>query len=176
MLSNCNELSTTLNDITNSWVNIHGKVDNDSSHANPLIFGIDSNIVNRLDNDSPEYKLEVKFTKTFRVAINNFSRDIFSLPQSIDLITFYGHSLSSADFSYFESIFDMYNLYNSNLKLEFYFGTYNSLYETEEHKNYLLGKYINAKNDQNVHTGYKMLENTDLKLSVFQHFFILVSY
>ena len=27
-----------------------------------------------------------------------------------------------------------------------------------------------------VHTGYKMLENTDLKLSVFQHFFILVSY
>ena len=28
----------------------------------------------------------------------------------------------------------------------------------------------------NVHTGYKMLENTDLKLSVFQHFFILVSY
>ena len=29
---------------------------------------------------------------------------------------------------------------------------------------------------ENVHTGYKMLENTDLKLSVFQHFFILVSY
>ena len=27
-----------------------------------------------------------------------------------------------------------------------------------------------------VHTGYKMLENTDLKLSVFQQFFILVSY
>lgn len=27
-----------------------------------------------------------------------------------------------------------------------------------------------------VHTGYKMLENTELKLSVFQHFFILVSY
>ena len=29
---------------------------------------------------------------------------------------------------------------------------------------------------KDVHTGYKMLENTDLKLSVFQHFFILVSY
>ncbi|MCC4424925.1 transposase, partial [Limosilactobacillus reuteri] len=29
---------------------------------------------------------------------------------------------------------------------------------------------------EHVHTGYKMLENTDLKLSVFQHFFILVSY
>ena len=25
----------------------------------------------------------------------------------------------------------------------------------------------------NVHTGYKMLENTDLKLSVFQHFLYL---
>lgn len=32
------------------------------------------------------------------------------------------------------------------------------------------------KKDGYVHTGYKMLENTDLKLSVFQHFFILVSY
>ena len=30
--------------------------------------------------------------------------------------------------------------------------------------------------DRIVHTGYKMLENTDLKFSVFQHFFILVSY
>lgn len=33
-----------------------------------------------------------------------------------------------------------------------------------------------AIKDLDVHTGYKMLENTDLKLSVFQHFFILVSY
>ena len=33
-----------------------------------------------------------------------------------------------------------------------------------------------GRDPQDVHTGYKMLENTDLKLSVFQHFFILVSY
>ena len=37
-------------------------------------------------------------------------------------------------------------------------------------------KVITDWNSLHVHTGYKMLENTDLKLSVFQHFFILVSY
>lgn len=42
------------------------------------------------------------------------------------------------------------------------------------------GEYTNTVSQTytnlGVHTGYKMLENTDLKLSVFQHFFILVSY
>lgn len=37
-------------------------------------------------------------------------------------------------------------------------------------------KNAHLTKEERVHTGYKMLENTDLKLSVFQHFFILVSY
>lgn len=153
ILSNSDELSTSLNEILNSWINIHGMAGNNSLHENPIIFGIDSNLVNKLDNDSFEYNLEVKFTKAFRVAMNNVSRSITPLPKNVDLITFYGHSLSSADFSYFESIFDTYDIYNSNLKLEFYYGTYNFLHEQAKSKfrlsNSYLAKYINEKNDQN---------------------------
>ena len=37
-------------------------------------------------------------------------------------IKFYGHSLREADYSYFQSIFDSYNLYeNSKVSLMFYF-------------------------------------------------------
>ena len=38
-------------------------------------------------------------------------------------LKFYGHSLSAADYSYFQSIFDYYNLYsNSNISLNFYYS------------------------------------------------------
>ena len=107
----------TLDSILDNWLNIHGNAIDTS-----IIFGIDSNIVNNLKHSSLEYNLEIKFTKTFRVALNNSLRSINPLSKNINLITFYGHSLSSADFSYFESIFDMYNLYSSDLKLEFFYS------------------------------------------------------
>lgn len=142
--------NNNLDSIINKWINIHGKVDYNVCFRNPIIFGIDSNIVNKTNHTSPEYKLEIKFTKTFRVAINNSLHSITSLPKNINLITFYGHSLSSADFSYFESIFDMYNLYSSELKLEFFFGTYDFTWEEKNHKDidYLkLLEYVNNQND-----------------------------
>ena len=38
-------------------------------------------------------------------------------------IKFYGHSLSEADYSYFQSIFDYYHIYdNSNVSLLFYYS------------------------------------------------------
>lgn len=163
MLSNSDELSTPLSILIDRWVNIHGKTDNQATQNSPIIFGIDSDIVNKLPHNSPEYKLEVKFTKTFRVAISNFTHHINPLPKHIDLITFYGHSLSSADFSYFESIFDMYNLYSSNLKLEFYYGTYNPLHKYVNYKGSGLMKYLNNKNNQNMQklmtNVYSLLEN-----------------
>ena len=39
--------------------------------------------------------------------------------KDMDVIKFYGHSLARADYSYFQYIFDMYDLYNSNIKLIF---------------------------------------------------------
>lgn len=135
----------TLDSILDNWLNIHGNAIDTS-----IIFGIDSNIVNNLKHSSLEYNLEIKFTKTFRVALNNSLRSINPLSNNINLITFYGHSLSSADFSYFESIFDMYNLYSSDLKLEFFYGTYDFTWEEKNHKDidyFKLLKYVNNQND-----------------------------
>lgn len=135
----------TLDSILDNWLNIHGNAIDTS-----IIFGIDSNIVNNLKHSSLEYNLEIKFTKTFRVALNNSLRSINPLSKNINLITFYGHSLSSADFSYFESIFDMYNLYSSDLKLEFFYGTYDFTWEEKNHKDidyFKLLKYVNNQND-----------------------------
>ncbi|EFW89333.1 hypothetical protein [Streptococcus equinus] len=42
--------------------------------------------------------------------------------KDMDVIKFYGHSLARADYSYFQYIFDMYDLYNSDVKLIFYYS------------------------------------------------------
>lgn len=42
--------------------------------------------------------------------------------KDMDVIKFYGYSLARADYSYFQYIFDMYDLYNSNIKLIFYYS------------------------------------------------------
>lgn len=99
------------------WINIHGYVGkNENDYYEKPIFGIDSTEV--LENDP-----RIIFTKTFRVAteINNH---LESLPKTIDLLAFYGHSLAEADYSYFEALFDMYDLYSSDIVLCFYYGAY----------------------------------------------------
>ena len=40
------------------------------------------------------------------------------------MIKFYGHSLASADYSYFQSIFDLVNLYSSHVRLLFFYSDY----------------------------------------------------
>ena len=39
-------------------------------------------------------------------------------------IAFFGHSLSKFDYSYFQTIFDHYDLYNSSIQLVFYYMTF----------------------------------------------------
>lgn len=39
-------------------------------------------------------------------------------------IKFFGHSLATADYSYFQAIFDAVDLYGSDTCLEFYYRTY----------------------------------------------------
>lgn len=46
------------------------------------------------------------------------------LPKSIKNIVFYGHSLAPADYSYFQSIFDYYNIYDNDITLVFYYSIY----------------------------------------------------
>ncbi|MHC3378034.1 AbiH family protein [Ligilactobacillus equi] len=104
-----------------SWQNIHGVVQHEDRLFSPPIFGIDHH-----DSDSPEDP-KILFTKEYRLLTTDArvleSIDSYSM---IDEIVVVGHSLGHADYSYFESIFDICNLYNSDTKVTFYY------YEGEE--------------------------------------------
>ena len=92
-----------------SIVNIHG------DFKNP-IFGIDSL------NSEEQFQ---NFTKTSRI-LNNDTIENFELPkpEKLGTINFFGHSLSEADYSYFQSLFDYYDIYSSNIKLNFMYSEY----------------------------------------------------
>ena len=92
--------------------NVHGTFENP-------IFGIDNT---EIGNDREFYYL----TKTSRVLFNNTIKEDFKLPNKIEIskICFFGHSLARADYSYFQSIFDYYDIYNSEVKLEFKYYNY----------------------------------------------------
>lgn len=93
--------------------NIHGNYNRIS------IFGIDQNDI---EPTTPLYQ----FTKTYRKMIEQEKISSFTLPYkgAIDEIIFYGHSLSDADYSYFQSIFDYYDIYQSNIRLTFLYSEF----------------------------------------------------
>ena len=95
--------------LINRQTNVHGKLFGDE-----IIIGIDSSSVHSDDL--------IRFTKTYR-NIHRVKKD-FILPETVGYIIFYGHSLADADFSYFQSLFDMYHLYDGKLKLTFYYSDY----------------------------------------------------
>lgn len=98
------------------FVNIHGKLGED------IIFGIDG-------KDCMDNPVAVPFTKTYRLMLRGGSRtgglvstaNSSNLQDATDVIKFYGHSLGKADYSYFQSIFDGVDLYESETVLVFYF-------------------------------------------------------
>lgn len=126
----------------NSWSNIHGvaaykddyekgqilaqstKTIGKNLQLPAPIFGIDNHDILKPDKnknfnfDDPRSI----FTKSFRLLdnhVNNIRTKTFQ--KNVDVITFFGHSLNQADYSYFESIFDQYDVFHSNVKLEFYY-------------------------------------------------------
>ncbi|MCM1438715.1 MAG: bacteriophage abortive infection AbiH family protein [Roseburia sp.] len=116
--------------------NVHGKLCNNiCSHGcdkSNIIFGIDDNLI---QSQGTSFELRV-FSKTYRKMLDS-DKYITALPQNDGkelAIKFYGHSLSEADYSYFQSIFDYYDLYkNSNVSLTFYysngFENYDAVYK-----------------------------------------------
>lgn len=76
----------------------------------------------------------VPFTKTYRLMLRGGSRtgglistaNSSTLQDATNVIKFYGHSLGKADYSYFQSIFDGVDLYESGTVLVFYFPWNNS--------------------------------------------------
>lgn len=97
--------------------NVHGTL-----KSKNIIFGIDQTKIN-------PSKHIYRFTKTFRqmteTAISKRSEELI-LPkkEEINEIAFFGHSLSPLDYSYFQTIFDFYDLYNSDINLAFYYKLY----------------------------------------------------
>ena len=93
-------------------VNVHG------TYHSKVLFGIDQS-----NNISKEL---YQFTKTYRKIEAADSIQNIKLPDpcKIDEIIIFGHSLSEADYSYFHSIFDYYNIYDSNIKLIFKYGNH----------------------------------------------------
>lgn len=64
----------------------------------------------------------IPFTKTFRTLESTSHYDAFSdvfNDEPPDCIKFFGHSLSEADYSYFQSIFDHVGLYGGTTALMF---------------------------------------------------------
>lgn len=101
---------------------VHGKAKNYKDKSNRLIFGIDNLNVEPSD---PNYC----FTKTYRTLVLNSQKPAYIQSSiyepNINIIKFYGHSLCAADYSYFQQMFDFYDLYkNNDLKLYFYFSNW----------------------------------------------------
>lgn len=101
--------------------NIHGELTDYGLKRN-IIFGIDSEEISMKKN-----KYIYPFTKTYRVIDNNIRGHLqknIRMNNNPDYIYFYGHSLGEQDYSYFQSIFDYINLYDSSTILIFVYSDY----------------------------------------------------
>lgn len=97
--------------------NIHGQCDNRNT-----IFGFDHT---ELEPNSPAYL----FSKTSRLLeskMNGHGNNSFLLPEPCDRIIFFGHSLGIYDYSYFQALFDLYDIYGSKIKLIFKYSIFDS--------------------------------------------------
>lgn len=100
--------------------NVHGKAI--GGLGNNIIFGID-------DKNISAASYKYRFTKTYRILqLYSNNKAYFNInniySKKIKRIKFFGHSLASADYAYFQQMFDYYNIYNSELELIFYYSIY----------------------------------------------------
>lgn len=111
------------------FINVHGTLEGE------IVFGIDG-------TDCMDDPALIEFTKTYRllglkstqlhqpVAFKN-NLLIGDGGRKTVAIKFYGHSLAEADYSYFQSIFDMVSLYDSKVRLYFFFSNHRGGVEEE---------------------------------------------
>lgn len=107
-----------------AYNNVHGKLCESACEkdckASSVIFGIDDSLI-QAKRENSELRL---FSKTYRKMTGIVAPAKIMPSNDIPVtIKFYGHSLSKADYSYFQSIFDYYNIYgNNNVDLIFYYS------------------------------------------------------
>lgn len=97
------------------YKNVHGR------YCDDIILGIDTSSI------KDENKEFLDLTKTYRKMILDAQSNsgTKSLPKKVKSIKFFGHSLAKADYAYFRSIFDFYDIYGSNVDIIFYYFNYN---------------------------------------------------
>ncbi len=93
-----------------AYTNIHGLC----REGEEIIFGIDG-------KENLVYEIARPFTKTYRLLSlgGPNARDV--VRSDTRCIKLYGHSLSDADYSYFQAIFDAVHLYSSDVSLVFFY-------------------------------------------------------
>lgn len=112
----------------NNESNVHGSLESE------VIVGIDLTDI----DDIEKYNYMIPYTKTYRKMMSIDSKRSIMVGD-VNLITVYGHSLGQQDYSYFQAIFDFYNIYdNKQIKLNF---VYSDNYGEPE---YLKNKYVKS--------------------------------
>ncbi len=135
-----------LKKVCSIYANIHGRIDAEPAN---IIFGIDDyEMQSEQRNYLPQATI---FSKSVRIITNPLQPNESLLRDRINNIVIYGHSLNKADYSYFQSIFDHYDLYKSNVVLWFAFS---------KHKYFSEENYINSIRTLIVEYG-KTLDNKD---------------
>lgn len=130
-----------LKQINGYGTNVHGYIGDYhiDGQGDEIIIGIDHAEIQA--SDSEKYM----FTKTSRKLY--YKPTIVNQPlpnkSTVSKIVFYGHSLDLADYSYFQSMFDFYDIYGSSIMLEFAYTKFNEYEETihPEKVMKLLAKY-----------------------------------
>jgi len=103
--------------------NVHGSIASEYS-----IFGIDSEIrkqdgsLLKVNQSDPAYSFTKQRRRIVKMAEGKESPGVTN-SQYKELI-FYGHSLNEQDYSYFHTLFDLCDLYGSELRLLFYYKKY----------------------------------------------------
>lgn len=115
------------NQYCSMYTNVHGYL---GSQPVNIIFGIDDY---ELQSDQRKYLPgAIIFSKSFRIMKNFPNFNVFGdslLHKDVKNIVIYGHSLNKADYSYFQALFDHYNLYKSEVVLWFAFTKYQNFNE-----------------------------------------------
>lgn len=117
--------------------NVHGSLTD-----NNIIIGFDGSDL------SEKYKSELNFSKSWRKMLNKNSNVPLPEKESVSSIIFYGHSLGDEDYSYFHALFDIYDIFSSDIKLVFCYSDYDQNKNIKEEYitkiQLLLNKYVSS--------------------------------
>ncbi len=110
-------LNKTDRAILYEYKNVHGR------YCDDIILGIDTSSIKEKNKEF------LDLTKTYRKMILDArsNSETKSLPKKVKSIKFFGHSLANADYAYFRSIFDFYDIYASNVDIIFYYYKYKDI-------------------------------------------------